>query len=224
VAAGIALIAPLRSPDGMHGVLVADERLDGRDLERCDLDVMAMLCDTAALALANVRRCASQAVVLLDQLDAMATHELGAARRAPECAAANAVIAAATGLRPPSLELVARAIRLGPWAEAAGSEALLALAARDASGTARRLRGLVERAALEGAASDDLDGEARAAVQLIRFGRALAAALRAGADLAAALDDALGREGEALGEPLASRLRSSVATRGDAPASASRSR
>jgi DNA-binding response OmpR family regulator len=212
VAAGIALIAPLRSPEGMHGVLVADERRDGRDLERVDLDVMAMLCDTAALAFATVRRGAAQAMVLLDQLDAIAARDSSPMERRPECAAATLVLATAAGVRPVLHELVARAIRLGPWAEKTGAEMLATLASRDSSGTGRRLRALLERAGLEGAPCDDLDAEARTAVCLIRFGRAYARALHRGADSEAALEDALQLEGEALGEPLVSRLRGSVAS------------
>jgi DNA-binding response OmpR family regulator len=225
VAAGVTLIAPLRSPEAMLGVLVADERLDGRDLDRLDLDVTAMLCDTAALALASLRRGAAQAMILLDQLDAMAGRDVGVSERGSECAAAALVRVTATGVRPLLHELVVRAIRLLPWAEDAGAAPLAELASRDPSGTGRRLRSLIERASLEGAPCDDLDTEARTAVHLIRFGRVYTQALRRGAEAEAALDEALRSEAEALGEPLSSRMRASAVRRVvDAAASASRSR
>jgi len=56
IAAGIAVLAPLRSAEGVLGVVVADERFDGRDVEPSQLESVGILCHTASLALRNASR------------------------------------------------------------------------------------------------------------------------------------------------------------------------
>jgi DNA-binding response OmpR family regulator len=211
IAAGAALVAPLRGPEGMVGLLVAGERLDGRDLARLDLEVITVLCDTAALALAGARRCAAQAEGMLDQLEAMAERDLEPAWREAASMAAALAVGAATRLPLPLRDLIGRAIRLGEWGEGAGSTALGALAARDPSGTGRRLAALLESASLEGAPVDDVDAGIRSAVALIRFGREYSNAIRRGLAPRESLEAALVLEGARLGEPLEARLREHAA-------------
>jgi DNA-binding response OmpR family regulator len=65
VVAGIVVFAPLRDADGMVGVVVADERLDGVEVDAPRLEALGLLCDTAAIALRNARRAHLQSEVLL---------------------------------------------------------------------------------------------------------------------------------------------------------------
>src|SRR5262245_1586223 len=72
VTQGIALIAPLRGANGLEGVLLADDRLDGEDATGLDLDVLTLLCDAAAVGLANARRCRALADGLVETMVARA--------------------------------------------------------------------------------------------------------------------------------------------------------
>src|SRR5262249_27829411 len=53
-AAGVVLLAPLLSPRGLEGVLLLDERREGRDFSRADFETLTVMCEAAAMALQNV--------------------------------------------------------------------------------------------------------------------------------------------------------------------------
>ncbi len=52
-AAGVVLLAPLLSPRGLEGLLVADEKRDGQDFTRADFDALSVMCEAAGWALQN---------------------------------------------------------------------------------------------------------------------------------------------------------------------------
>jgi hypothetical protein len=215
VAAGIAVFAPLRDPAGLVAVLVADERGNGDDLRRGDLDVVAVLCDTVALALRNARRGADQAESTMDALEALMVPEAPPARLATRAEAAMFVSEAATTL-PPSLRgLVSRAVRLGDWArEEPGARVLAAMAARDPSGRIARLARLLAAAradAANGPAADET--EELAAAALARVGLAYADARDLGLAPEVAAETALAAAGACLDELLRSVLLGATASR-----------
>jgi DNA-binding response OmpR family regulator len=146
VAGGIALIAPLRGPERLEGVLLADERADGAALAPADLEVLAGLCDIAAVALRNAQRVRAQADRLLEVASARAE----GAHSGDFAAEASALVdraARATLLPPRMRELVAHGVRLGRWARgAAGAPVMASLEAEDPTGRIAELRAMIGRA------------------------------------------------------------------------------
>jgi DNA-directed RNA polymerase specialized sigma24 family protein len=226
VAAGIAVFAPLRGPDGLVAVLVGDERLDGLDIGRGDLEVVSILCDTAALALRNARRAAVQAEATLDALDAVAD------RDQPDSTALRAeaarIVAAGTEGVPPGLrEAVTRAVRMGPGAGGeAGARILAAAAVADPSGRVARLARLIEQArSTEPGWAADLDPAGATAAALVAAGFAYLGARMQDLPPAPALERALEAAGSTLGDRERGALRERASRTESAPAaSASRSR
>ena len=53
-AAGVVLLAPLLSPRGLEGLLLTDEKREGRDFSRADFDTLGVMCEAAAIALQGV--------------------------------------------------------------------------------------------------------------------------------------------------------------------------
>jgi DNA-binding response OmpR family regulator len=226
VAAGIAVFAPLCGPDGLVAVLVADERLDGLDIGRGDLEVVSILCDTAALALRNARRAAVQAEATLDALDAIAD------RDAPESAGLRAetariVAAGAEGVPPGLRDAVSRAVRIANGSNGdAPARILAAAAAADPSGRVARLARMIERArSAEPVWEVDLDPDAATAAALVATGLAYLEARLRDLPPAAALERAIEAAGATLGDRERGALRERASrTEGSSAASASRSR
>jgi DNA-binding response OmpR family regulator len=193
VARGISLLAPLRSVEGLEGLLVADERLDGEDATRLDLDVLGLLCEAAAVGLANARRCRALADGLIETLVARAGEAYpDDDSEARVEAAALAERAARVLLLPPRLRgLLAHGVALGGWAEsAAGRHALALAAAADPTGRLLDLARLLDHDA--GSQGDEGDApHEREAVVLLRVAGDYAAARRRGCDTSQALDLAL---------------------------------
>ena len=209
VVAGVVAFAPLRGPAGLEAILVADERHDGLDLGRQDLEVVAVLCDTASLAIRNARRCAAQAEGLLDALEAMAARDLGQERWAVRCEAGDRVAAAIPGWPRPARERVARAVRLGAWVgEAAGAGALRAMVERDTSGRLRSVAELLEPRGLDSAvaAPEDQDEADALAPALVAVGLDYAAERERGAGSEAAVAAALAPRVSLLPESLRAAL------------------
>jgi hypothetical protein len=71
IVAGVALLAPLRDPEGLIAVLVSDERLDGMDIDARQLEALGVLCDTAALALRNAQRADRHSQAILETIEAL---------------------------------------------------------------------------------------------------------------------------------------------------------
>ena len=138
VAAGVAVLAPLRGPDGLVGVVVSDERIDGGELDGPRLEAMDLLCHTASLALRNASRSSRQAEALLEVLDELADRAMDP--RSAACDEAILRLQTCAASLPPSVRReVERAVRIAPWsAGEQGSRALATMAERDASGRVAR--------------------------------------------------------------------------------------
>ena len=196
VAAGVALLAPLRGPAGLEGLLLLDERRDGLPFDPLELEALATLARMAGVALHNARRTRALAERALEELAARGP--AGAAGRRARAEAAFIVEhAASAALVPPrQRRLLAHAIRLGRDAAAGGRAAALArLAADDPTGMARDLVALIEAAdepAVRGTADDG------GAPALLAVALELTAARDRGLDVPAALEHAIARHGAAL--------------------------
>lgn len=199
-AKGISLVAPLRGAEGLEGLMVAGERLDGEDATSLDLDVLTLLCEAAAVGLANARRCRALADGLIETLVARAGEagpedDSGARVEATELAAR-----AARALSIPSRmrSLIGHAAALGAWAQSAvGRHALALAAAADLTG---RLLDLARMVDGDAAAEGD-DGGSRhehAAAMLVRVARDYTAARRQGCDAGQALAQAMDAAGSDL--------------------------
>jgi DNA-binding response OmpR family regulator len=147
IAAGVFVLAPLRDAQGLLGLLVAGEPEGGKDLDRLRVDSLAVLCDTASLAMRNAYRCHALAEGMLETVAAMAERRSGAAAPGTRAEAVALVEEAGESLLPGmARRLVARAVSLGAWLQdEAGRSALEAIATHDASGIAARLARLLER-------------------------------------------------------------------------------
>jgi len=143
--AGFTVLAPLRGPEGLEGVLATAERPDGRDLKRHDLEVLAVLAEASALALQHAAQARAQAECLLETLAPMAHRALSRAQRVASAeAAAWCGHAAAEALDRRSRSLLARALALTPWARSGeGRRALEVAAERDLSGWCREVQRLI---------------------------------------------------------------------------------
>lgn len=200
VSAGLVLLAPLRGPDGLEGVLLAEERRDGLDPPRGDMDLLAGLCEIAAVALQNAARCRAQ----LEGTFALLARERGAsdgASAALRAEAAELIDHAARALvaTPRTRALVAHGTRLGRWAEGAEGRAVLSgLAEADATGFAADLCRMLEWTPIPAAGFDPgpLEEERAALLRTL----ALDYADARGAGLGA--EDALARAAAARGEAL----------------------
>ena len=193
IAKGISIVAPLARGGALEGLLVADERRDGEDASRADLEVLGLLCEAAAGGLANVRRCRALADGLIETLVARAG-ETGAVEDSGARAEAAALVARAARALTLPLRLadpLAHAAALGDWAEtAAGRHALALAAGADPTGRLLALARLIERAAEPVAAEAAEPGEPDA-VALLQVARGYLAARRQGAGAARALARAM---------------------------------
>jgi CheY-like chemotaxis protein len=189
VAAGIALLVPLRGPAGLEGLVLLDERDDGRPFPVLELESLAALARGAAVALYNARRVRGLAERALAEVGEADSGTAAAGRALAEAAwlAERAACATLVPLR--QRRLLARAIRLGPGGR---TWPLDRVAADDPSGFARDVVAL--RAAAADPAPDPAAGDARAAT-LLAAALAYAAERESGAGGAAALTRVLGAVG-----------------------------
>ncbi len=144
IAAGVALLAPLRGPQGVEALLVADERPDGLAWSAADRDAIAVLCDLAAIAYRNARRFREAQ----DDALALAAGRAAITPRARLAAgeADRIVQAAARALVLPAREaaLARHASAFGPWAWGEeGAIELERLERRDPTRRVAELRALV---------------------------------------------------------------------------------
>ncbi len=207
-AQGFSLVAPLRGSDGLEGLVLADDRLDGDDASRMDLDVLSLLCSAAAVGLANARRCRALADGLVETLVAHAGEVARIDDSEMRVEAVGLVERAARGLLiPPRMRgLIAHGVALGEWAlTAAGRHALALAATADPTGRLLELGRLLEG----GADGEELDGpHVREAVVLLRAARGYVAERRHGTPAVAALARAM----DAIGSELEPPVRQALAT------------
>ena len=200
VTQGISLIAPLRGTHGIEGVLLADDRVDGQDASGLDLDVLGLLCDAAAVGLANARRCRALADGLVETMIArageVATEDDSEMR--VEAAVLTDRAARALFIPPRVRGLVGHGAALGEWAlSAPGRHAVALAAAADPTGRLLDLGRLLEvSAGIEGEECDL--PHTPEAVMLLRVARGFVAERRRGVPPPAALVRAMDAMGDDL--------------------------
>jgi DNA-binding response OmpR family regulator len=201
VAAGIALLVPLRGPAGLEGLIVLDERRDGRPFPALELESLAALSRGAAVALYNARRVRGLAERALTEVAERDADVAGRALAEAAWLAERAAHATLVPLR--QRRLLVHAIRLGRGGRPEGRTWPLArVAAEDPSGFARDVMALRAAAAdvpahSAGTVADPVADSARAAT-LLAVALAYAAEREGGADGAGALPRALAAAGSRL--------------------------
>jgi DNA-binding response OmpR family regulator len=190
VACGVRLLAALVGPEGVEGLLVADERPDGLPIDPAEIESLTLACEVGGLALFNARRVRAQLERSLELLSSAHGGDVSAAGRAEGLALAGH--AAQALLVPPRLRAALRhAIALGRWADTPeGLHAVSALAGADATGVAMTLARLLARIEDRSRGRGDDPDLDRAAV-LARIGARHAEARSGGLDAATALALAL---------------------------------
>ena len=193
VAAGIALLVPLRGPDGLEGLVVLDERRDGRPFPAVGLESLAALSRGAALALHNARRVRGLAGRALAEVAERDPDAAERGRALAEAAWLAERVACATLVPLRQRRLLAHAVRLGAdgWSEER-TWPLARVAAEDPSGLARDVMALraAARAVAAGVAAEAAEDDARAAA-LLAVALAYAAERGRGTTTAVALPRAL---------------------------------
>ncbi len=193
VAVGIALLVPLRGPAGLEGLVVLDERRDGRPFPTAELESLATLARGAAVALFNARRVRGLAERALAEMSEREAD--GASRARVEAAWLVERAARATLLPLRQRRLLAHAVRLGEETPEGRTWPLARVAAEDPSGFARDVAGLRVLAADAGV---EPHTDAARAARLLAVARAYVDGRRRGADGATALERALAATGERL--------------------------
>jgi GAF domain-containing protein len=144
--AGVALLAPLRGPDGLEGVLVSDERLDGVSWTGEDRLAVGALCDLAATAHLNARRYLEAQDRALELTAARAHVHPNAAKAAAESSRLAERVAQSLELPARERGLLRHAVAFGPWGWGGeGSAKLRAFVQGDSSRRAEMLCSLIER-------------------------------------------------------------------------------
>jgi DNA-binding response OmpR family regulator len=167
IAAGVALVAPLRGGHGLEGLLLADERMDGAEFDGGQLEIAGGLCEIAAGALHNARRACEQMERALSLCGMPPRGRRMRALRAEAAAIADRA-ARECALPPRQRALLLHAVRLGPWAlSEAGRRALRALGAEDPTGRIADLQRMLERAIGCATAPDDTLPDDRRALLLL---------------------------------------------------------
>ena len=200
VAQGISLVAPLRGADGLEGLLIADDRLDGDDASRMDLDILSLLCDAAAVGLANARRCRALADGLVETLVARAGESAPVDDSEIRVEAVALAERAARGLLIPRRlrGLLGHGAALGEWAlTASGRHAVALAAAADPTGRLIDLGRLLDCGT--GPEGEDCDApHMQEATALLKVAREYTARRRQGDTPQAALVLAMDTAGESV--------------------------
>jgi DNA-binding response OmpR family regulator len=210
VAAGISVLAPLRSPAGLEGIVLMDERLDARALTREELQTLTTLSESGAIALFNARRCRELLERVLEALSPAPAAEVVAAHG--EAALLLDWAARVAEPSPRQRWLLQRAFGLDARGGAAAS--LAAAAGGDPTGRLADLARVLEHVTiLERDPKRDpleLEPDERRAAALLAMARRFAGARRRGEGLARALDEATAGLEDALGAPALQTLRRQI--------------
>jgi len=169
VAEGVALLVPLRGPDGLEGLVVLDERRDGLPFPPSELEALASIAPFAGAVLHHARRVRALAERALVEFVGRGAPGADGRRARAEAGFLVEHAAQATLVPLRQRRLLANAIRLGRGvATGEGAEALERLAADDPTGLARDLVTLFARADASAGGGDDapVTGDGRAAVLL----------------------------------------------------------
>jgi DNA-binding response OmpR family regulator len=157
------LLAPIRGAEGLDGLLLFDERTDGAGIERADADLLAGLCEIAAVSLGNGLQFRNQSDLLLEMAARSVPPPLDAAARA-EAASLVTRAARAALLAPRWRDLVVHGVAFGAWAlTPEGRPSLERVSALDPTGRAVDLLRLIERAFESGSTLPPVEERDRAA-------------------------------------------------------------
>ena len=218
-AAGIALLAPLRAPSGLQGVLAAGECPGGEEPAAAELELLRGLCELAAVALQSAARHREQ---LDSTLELIAAREVGGAERELDLEARSLAVRAARACRLPAREpgLLAHALAIGRARRAdEGRAALARVAASDRSGRAATLERILTGAATLAFDAEDRPDERRASL-VVAVALDYRAARERDGDPRRALATAFARAGEALDPATARGFEQAIAERDAAGARA----
>lgn len=209
--AGFSLFVPLRGSSELEAMIVTGERPDGRSPSRAELDVLAGLCESAAVAIENGTRFQSQLDGLLDVLVEKTHSETGLSVMFEEAARLCARAARRCLLAPRVVGLVRRGVALGAWSTTAdGRHALARLSAVDSSGRITELESLLDDVASGVRPSPDVPVERWRAPALLAIGWCYADARAHGALPEQALAAAVERVPAALDPPFQMALASAL--------------
>lgn len=150
LAHGVTVLAPIGAEGGLEALLVADERPDGSEPAPAEIELLAALCEMAAVALRNGARVRQQLLATLERALAPEGPEAGSggerAERLDEVLDLAARAGQATLLPPRQRTLIEQALRLGPLTPGSRRhETLVALLDADATGLVRDLLRIEER-------------------------------------------------------------------------------
>ncbi len=208
IAAGFGWLAPLETPEGLVGLLLAEEPHDGRALERIEVDETIALCDVAASAVHSALRATAATRALVRALTHAAT-----ARHDPQeeplldprdrtwREEAREIVtraAAATWLPPRQRELLAWSLEAGlPGADLETLAAIERHVAEDPTGRLAEMLE-IERLAIRPAAGGEAPLEVQRAALLLFVARRYAAQRKRGVEAGDALTAAGLEAAEAL--------------------------
>jgi DNA-binding response OmpR family regulator len=184
-AAGISLLAPVTSADGLEALLVLDDKRDGSDLTRAEVDLLHALLAELGTVLSQQRRLEAQATAMERLLLIVADRaEPGSVAARTEAAAWVTRVARDRSGSWRAAVRVGALVRLGGWIASDAAAAVLAeAAARDVTGNLGRLATLTARATARMSSPEE--------AVLVRAGWAWTAARVAGEDERAARERAL---------------------------------
>ena len=188
IAAGMLLLAPLVGREGLEGVLLAEGREGGVELDREDAELLGGLCELAAVALADGRRMRRALEAALDLVAGGAGEGASLERREAAAALVDRV-AETTGMAARARCVVRHAVAIGRWGvQPAGFRALERLADDDPTGIAAEVRRLLDRAERIPEPDPEGDPEFERAAALAFVGMRWAEERDAGLEAGAALD------------------------------------
>ena len=208
LAHGVTVLAPIGAEGGLEALLVADERADGGEPSVAELELLASLCEIAAVAMRNGARVRQQLLATLERMRGRREDE---DLLLDEALLLGARVAQVTLMAPRQRTLVDQSLRLGAAPPGSAShETLTALLESDATGLIRDLLSIEDRAAHLVPVDDGwLPEESRPAL-LLAVTRAYLDARRAGEDSGDALDRACAAAGEALDPATAQAFRGAL--------------
>ncbi|MEQ1833434.1 MAG: response regulator [Candidatus Eisenbacteria bacterium] len=144
---GVALVAALRGPVGVEAMVVCEDRPDGAAFSRSDREHLYALCAAAAPARAMALRFREHQDRALGLLSAPAAREPRRRAAADESLARLLAVARELDVTGSELQLLERALELGPWCWSEdGRAALGAFASSDPTRRVQRLCDLLARA------------------------------------------------------------------------------
>jgi hypothetical protein len=192
-------MVPLQGRDGLEALLVMDERLDGMDPSRSDLELLVGLSEIAAVAFENSQRFRAHLHGLLAMAIERAHAGNGSGPFLSEAAVLVTRAARMSQLSPRLRDLIRHGASLGRWGSSCeGGQTLEWLRALDPSGRVAELMKMLEWSAEPDHHAGEIAPEVQRACLLLRIAHDYAEARARGAGMEEALAIAVERSAEAL--------------------------